>query len=129
MNRLIVCGIATPFVAPIEVRDRPGSPEFPVTCPGGQQEASERAFAGPTLGGLFVLGGSVLTAEGSEEQEGRVGFCIDAEWTRGMRSVKWGELWHRILFTVIDDSQPSHRQTASAMPVPEESPSEVNDGV
>ena len=70
----------------------------------------------------------MLTAEGSEEQEGRVGFCIDAEWTRDMRSVKWGELWHRILFTVIDDSQPSHRQTASAVTVPEESPSEVTDG-
>ncbi len=70
----------------------------------------------------------MLTVEGAEGQEGRAGFRMDAEWTRGMVSVKWGELWHRILFAVIDDSQPSHRQTASAVPVPEESPSEVNDG-
>ena len=70
----------------------------------------------------------MLTAEGAEEQEGRTGFHIDAEWTQGMRSVKWSKLWHQILFAVIDDSQPSHRQTASAVPVPEESPSEVNDG-
>ena len=67
----------------------------------------------------------MLTAEGAEEQEGRAGFRIDSEWTRGMRSVKWSQLWHRILFTVIDDSQPSHRQTASAVTVLEESPSEV----
>ena len=69
----------------------------------------------------------MLTAEGAEEQEGRAGFCIDAEWTRGMRSVKWSQLWHRILLAVMDDSQPAHRQMASAVPVQEESPSEVND--
>ena len=69
----------------------------------------------------------MLTAKGSEEQEGRAGFRIDAEWTRGMRSVKWSQLWHRILFAVIDDSQSAPRHTASPVPVPEESPGEAND--
>ena len=70
----------------------------------------------------------MLTAEGAEEQEGRAGFRIDAEWTRGMRSAKWAALWHRILFAVIEDFPTAHHRTASAVPVPEELPSEVNNG-
>ena len=69
----------------------------------------------------------MLTAEGSEEQEGRAGFRIDAEWTRGMRSVKWSQLWHRILLAVMDDFQPAHHQMASAVLVQEESPSGADD--
>ena len=52
---------------------------------------------------------------------------VTAEWRTGARTPGWDRLWHRILFAVIDDSQPEHRQTASAVPVPEESPREVND--
>jgi hypothetical protein len=52
---------------------------------------------------------------------------VHSEWTVGMRTPQWGELWQRILFAVVDDLQIAKRARRAAS-VREAPPGEVTDG-